>query len=165
MKLLSTVKLISTTKILFSLSLIFFSYLAQAHDSDHSPESYHLAFNGGALHAHIEWLEEPMVGSESYLLIEWKNGENHSPTDPPGSFEVALDMPSMGHGSEPTEVEPWLDETGQEVIGSYKVSNIHFFMGGLWEIQVTLSYPDGSVEMRFFEKNFPGGGHGHGNHH
>ena len=47
------------------------------------------------------------------------------------SLKVILWMPSMGHGSSPTSVNKISDT-------SFDVSNVHFIMGGYWEIRFEL---------------------------
>lgn len=139
---------------------------AQAHGGhdSHAPMA-HLTFANGALHAHATWESAPEVASESILKIEWKNGADHSPVEPPGTFNVVLWMPSMGHGSAPTRIEPLLDAQGTAIVGSYEVSNVYFVMGGDWDVNVTLTYKDGTRETQTIQINFPDDNGGHHGHH
>lgn len=141
--------------------------LAHAHGGhDHGTPMTHLTFANGAIHAHATWQSGPEVSNESLLKIEWKNGADHSPTEPPGAFEVALWMPDMGHGSAPTQIQRVLDAQGQPLTGVYQISNIYFVMGGDWDVNVTLTYQDGSKETQVIKVSIPtDGGGGHHDHH
>lgn len=139
---------------------------AQAHGGhDHGTPMTHLTFAKGAIHAHATWESGPEVSNESLLKLEWKNGADHSPTEPPGVFEVVLWMPSMGHGSAPTQIQRVLDTQGQPQTGVYEISNIYFVMGGDWDVNVSLTYQDGTKETQVIKVSLPtdGGGH-HGQH-
>ena len=139
----------------FLISVVFlFAGYAQAHDH------HHLKFANGIIHAHASWETGPQVSQESMLQIEWKNGADHAPTEP-GSFEVVLWMPSMGHGSAPTQIERVLDAQGQPLIGVYRVTNIYFVMGGEWQVQVILN-KQGVKETQSFRVSFPESGEHHG---
>ncbi len=140
---------------------VIFSTSAFAHGGGHGPGMTHLTFANGAIHAHATWIVGPQVPQESLLKVEWKNGADHSPTVPPGPFEVVLWMPSMGHGSAPTSVLESLDTSGQPILGSYDVKNVFFLMGGDWDVNVTLTYQDGTKETKTIKVNLPNGGHHH----
>lgn len=133
---------------------------AFAHDP-HEPNHAHLVFQSGALHAHASWVKGPLVSEESILRLEWKNGSTHQPTEPKGKVKVILWMPDMGHGSSPTEIQPVLDDSGLPVTGAYDVSAIYFVMGGLWQVKVQLTTPDGQVETQNVDVELAG----HGGHH
>lgn len=140
---------------------------AHAHGGhDHGTPMTHLTFANGAIHAHATWQSGPEVSNESLLKIEWKNGADHSPTEPPGAFAVSLWMPDMGHGSAPTQIQRVLDAQGQPLTGVYQISNIYFVMGGDWDVNVTLNYQDGSKETQVIKVSLPtDGGGGHHGHH
>lgn len=55
--------------------------------------------------------------------------------DPAATPFVQLFMPSMGHGSSPTQVQ-------KISVGIYKVTNVYFSMPGNWDIRIQLK--DGS---------------------
>lgn len=149
-------------------SLLFLTGLAWAHGgSDHTdqPTTSHLGFAGGALHAHVTWEAGPQVSSESRMKIEWRNGSDHSPVEPPGSFRVSLFMPSMGHGSAPTQIQRVLDAQGAPLTGVFEVSNVYFTMGGDWQVKLTLNFADGSKETQVIDLNLPSSGGGHSHSH
>lgn len=51
---------------------------------------------------------------------------------------VKLFMPSMGHGSLPTQVEAEVDEKGHKISGKFRVKDVYFSMPGKWEIRLEL---------------------------
>jgi hypothetical protein len=132
--------------------------LAQAHQ--HKPGS-HLTFANGTVHAHTSWVKGPAVGSESQLRIEWRDGSTHTPAEPPGTFTVDLQMPSMGHGSSPVLITPTTDGSGKANTGAYLVTLMYFTMGGKWDVNVTLTYADGRAETQKILVDLAGGGHSH----
>lgn len=147
--------------IIIAMSLLFGGF-AHAHGGhDHNQPMTHLTFAKGAVHAHATWQSGPQVSAESLLKIEWKSGADHSPAEPPGNFEVVLWMPSMGHGSAPTQIQRVLDSQGQALTGVYQISNVYFVMGGDWDVNVTLTYQDGTKETQTIKVSLPmdGGGH------
>lgn len=145
-------------KLIAAFSMLLFSNLASAHD--HSGMS-HLVFANGALHAHATWVKGPQVADESVLRLEWKNGTNHTPTEPPGNFEVVLwmSMSGKGHGSAPTQIMRVLDPNGQIVVGTYDVTGMYFVMGGDWQVNVTLNFPNGTKETQTINLNIKGDHH------
>mgnify|MGYP000376060174 CR=1 FL=1 len=139
---------------------IAFGSLAQAQAQAHDHmDPYHLIFSQGAIHAHADWKTGPQTSGESILRVEWQSGSAHTPSEPPGPFEVSLWMPSMGHGSAPTRIQRVLDPQGQPVEGVFEVSNMYFIMGGDWQAKVTLTYPDGHKETQIIDVSLEGGGH------
>lgn len=150
--------------LLFTLVLMVAAPFAQAHDDSPptQPASMHLEFANGAIHAHCTWTQGPQSPDESKMTIEWKNGGEHTPTEPPGRFEVSLFMSEMGHGSAPTQLQRVLDKSGNPLVGVYEVSSIYFEMGGKWQVNVTLFYGDGSKETQTIDLDIPGSpNHGH----
>lgn len=148
-------------KVLILMISLLVSGLAAAHGGhDHGhderpraeqPRMSHLTFANGALHAHATWLAGPQVGAESILQIEWMNGADHSPIEPVGSFSVVLWMPSMGHGSAPTVINRIINPQGQPQLGAFQVSRMYFVMGGDWDVEVTLTFPDGTSETQIIK--------------
>ncbi len=130
-------------------------------DHGDQPLAAHLVFKQGALHMHAGFQSPPVVGKESILILEAKNPENHQPVDLNDSVEVALWMPSMGHGSAPTQVQRTLDQNGQVLPGVFTVRNVQFIMGGEWEVRVRLTDDQGQSEIQSFRLTLTGGGHGH----
>jgi hypothetical protein len=115
----------------------------------HAGSMAHLKFSNGAIHAHCLWLQGPQTMNESILQINWMNGADHSPMELPGTFTVKLVMPSMPEmQNPPTQIAPLLDKDGTALVGAYQVSSIYFTMGGDWEVQVTVTYADGSQETQ-----------------
>lgn len=115
------------------------------------PGLIHLSFFGGQTHAHITWAAGPQVGSESKLRLEWRRGSDHAFIEPAGSFDVSLWMPSMGHGSAPTQIRRATDENGQIVTGVYEISNLYFLMPGDWQVLITLKMDDGREDTQMIE--------------
>lgn len=81
-------------------------------------------------------------GYRSFKFRFFRKDQGNSVTGPfvdPGyQFKVVLWMPSMGHGSSPTRVEPLLDTTGNPAVGQYWVKQVYFSMGGDWDIRLQL---------------------------
>lgn len=144
---------------------LLFGAVAQAHGgNDHGAPMTHLVFANGEIHAHAAWQSGPEVSKESLLKIEWKNGADHSPTEPPGTFEVVLWMPLMGHGSAKTQIQRVMDDQGQPLAGVFAISNIYFIMGGDWDVNVALTFADGKKETHVIKVSLPMDGGGHNGH-
>ena len=143
-------------------AFLFQSISAQAHPG-HEAGLIHLKFAKGTVHAHATWKQGPRTPEESILRIEWKNGADHSPIEPPGTFSVKLYMPAMKHGSSPTQMQRVLDDKGQPMTGVYTVSNIYFTMGGDWDVQVALKNTSGTEEVQTFKVHVDDSGQDH--HH
>ena len=123
-------------QVLVTIAAVLVSLSSFAHgDHGDQPLAAHLVFKQGALHMHAGFQSPPVVGKESILILEAKNPENHQPVDLNDSVEVALWMPSMGHGSSPVTVER-LDT------GTYRASEVFFTMKGDWEIRIQLKEGD-----------------------
>jgi len=131
-----------------ALALMVSGGFAFAHGNHDSQKMAHLVFAGGALHAHLTWEKGPLVMEESVLLVQWMNGQTHTPTELPGNFEVSVVMPSMGHGSAPTQIQRVADEKGNPIPGAFEVSNIYFVMGGEWQVDFTVHFEEGSSETQ-----------------
>lgn len=150
------------------LAIASFIFLAQgvfAHNGGHgevreNPLSHHLVFSKSQIHAHTAWAEKPRVGVENILKIEWRSAQDHSLVEP-ANFEVSLWMPSMGHGSAPTQKNPTVDGFGNILPGLYEISNIYFTMGGDWQVILTVTNVDGSQESQVLDLLFPMSGHHH----
>ncbi len=146
------------TKLFKIFPFLFFSSIVFAHDShEHTPEAkpaYHLAFRNNTVHLHIDFENTPAVGSESFLKIQARNGEDHSILNLTDTVDVELSMADMGHGSAPTQVERSLDAQGNSVPGLFRVRNVYFVMGGDWDVRETLTDKNGVAETRSFSINF-----------
>ncbi len=133
---------------------------AQRGHSQNQPVSA-LQYANGAIHAFVTWETGPSVGKESLLRIEWRSGIDGLPIEPPGDFSVVLWMPSMGHGSAPTKIQPYQDAQGRTLLGIYHVSNIYFMMGGDWDVNIALNYQKAGKETRALRVALPRSGKHH----
>jgi hypothetical protein len=153
-RILKTVALL-TTGILINGSVL-------AHEGhENAPLAAHLVFKQNTLHMHATFQDMPMINQEEVLFLEAKDPKTHQTTELNDKIEVVLWMPSMGHGSAPTQVERVVDAQGTVIPGTFKVKNIYFIMGGDWEVQVTLTDADGNQETNSFAVKIAGG---HGTH-
>lgn len=118
-----------------------------------------LHFPKAGLSAELSWLHGPKTGVESILRMDWKNLVSQHSAEP-GSFKVVLWMPDMGHGSSPTRLQRVLGADSQPLVGAYRVTNIYFTMGGVWDVHVSVKLVDGSEETQSIRLTLPGGGHG-----
>ena len=131
----------------------------------HPGHGGHLMFAGGKIHAHLSWDQGPDGnGGESIMRLEWHDGATHALIEPGLPFDVSLWMPSMGHGSAPTQIQRVLDNQGQVVTGTYQIRNMYFVMAGDWDVRVTLKYQDGTTETQTWSITVDGDDHG-GHHH
>jgi hypothetical protein len=136
----------------FVLSIVFMAATAMAHTHPGQTNlKAHLEFKNKALHIHTELMAQPVVGKESFMKLDTRNGKDHSLVDLTGeSIEVILWMPDMGHGSAPTQISRVIDSNGDLVTGRYEVRNIYFVMGGTWAVQVVLTDKNGVKETHSF---------------
>lgn len=146
--------------ILASIAMIFLSLpvLAQADTETR------LTFPDGQVQAVLSWAQGPDAkGGESIMNMEWHDGSTHALVDP-GAFTVTLWMPSMGHGSAPTMIQNAVDANGQSIIGAYQVRNMYFIMPGEWDVQVSLTLPNGQTETQVLPVKIEGSMGGHHRH-
>lgn len=141
-------------------SVIGFANPVFAHGDHGAPPAAHLVFSEGKVHAHVYWENGPNDGAESILRIEMKNGADHTALQITEGVSVELWMPSMGHGSAPTVVQP-IDG----LAGGYRVSNIFFLMPGEWEVRLSLTGFSGGRETKAFSAVVGGGDDGGHEHH
>lgn len=138
---------------------LLLSQVGNAHFlSDMNP----MSFKKGTLLIYPSFEQAPTVGTESFLLLSVKDAQTKLPVEIQDQVEVTLWMPSMGHGSAPTQVERVIDSNGDIVTGTFLVRNVYFIMPGYWEVQVSLSDDKGQSEMQKFDVFFEGD---HGGHH
>ena len=74
------------------------------------------------------------MGVSRFIMKTWKkdSGTLSGPyQDLDKNLHIFLWMPSMGHGSVPVKIKK-IDQ------GEYEVSDVHFIMGGKWEIKFQL---------------------------
>jgi hypothetical protein len=146
--------------VFLSFSIITLSVPTHAHSDHGQLPAGHLVYKQNTLHVHAQFLNQPEINKEALLVLETRDPRNHQIIEIEDSIEVVLWMPSMGHGSAPTQVERQLDAQGNVVPGVFRVRNVYFSMGGLWEIRVGLTDVNGVLETKSFTLNLAGGGHG-----
>tara|TARA_B110001454_G_scaffold219191_1_gene251104 strand:- start:22187 stop:22642 length:456 start_codon:yes stop_codon:yes gene_type:complete len=148
----------------YLLSLVFIAAASWAH-TEHSAQNSlkaHLEFKNKTVHVHTEFTAQPAVGTESFLKLNTRSGEDHSAVElADETVEVVLWMPDMGHGSAPTSISRVVDANGDVVKGRYAVRNIYFVMGGTWEVQISLTDKHGVKETRSFNVVLPETNHHH----
>jgi hypothetical protein len=119
------------------------------------PQSFahsgHLSYKNNTVHIHANFVADPLVGKEATLVLEAKEAATHQPIELMDKVSVVLWMPSMGHGSAPTQIQATLDPNGNVILGSYTVRNIYFIMGGQWDVRVTLTDANGVSETQIFQ--------------
>lgn len=103
----------------------------------------HIRFQklGGCLN--INWLEGPRVGEDDRLVakLHRPNQFDQSPTlFDSGEVNLIVEptMPSMGHGTDETEVE-------KHDVGTFEVRKIFFSMSGSWRIEFRFVGPGGEA--------------------
>jgi hypothetical protein len=132
------------------------------------PAHASLDFPQSGLNAHLEWVISPEGNTgESILRVQWTKLSDGTAFEPRG-FSAVLWMPSMNHGSAPTQVQRVLDNQGNIVPGTYDVRNMYFVMPGDWEVRFTVQNDGSPSETQVWAFNIEGehgGGHGHGGHH
>lgn len=92
-------------------------------------------------------VEMPTEKDKAEFVIsfyEMKNPELRKPVQV-DSLGVKLFMPSMGHGTLPTQVSQ-VEDSGKPVIGKFKVSDVYFSMPGAWEIRFELKKAKGVTD-------------------
>ncbi len=97
-----------------------------------------------------EFTQGPLVGGESTMALRFLDSSTRQPIFIQDKVKVQLWMPSMGHGSAPTIVESKQNESDVSSYGLFKVRNMHFVMGGDWEIRVQLVDASGLSETKSF---------------
>lgn len=138
--------------------LVAFSLFAFGSLAHSAQPAAQLVFNQSGLQATVFWEVAPNLADESVLRIEFKNLQTQKLQDPPADIDAVLFMPDMGHGSAPGDVQ----KLGP---GVYRVTSLYFFMGGLWEVRVTVNGANGSTnETQAFRLNLEDGSD-HDHHH
>lgn len=97
-------------------------------------ESESYSFRKAGLDFSIFWNEGPAMGGSRFTMKIWKSatGTINGPfIDPDKNLHIFLWMPSMGHGSAPVKIK-------KLAAGEYEVSDVHFIMGGKWEVKFQL---------------------------
>jgi hypothetical protein len=133
------------------------------------PTHHEMEFTKSGLKAHLEWVVIPDgKGGESILRVQFTKLIDGSAIEPKG-FAVVLWMPSMNHGSAPTQIQRAVDQQGNIIPGTFDVRNMYFLMPGDWEVRFTLKNENISDEIQVWafsiEGDHQGGGHHHGGHH
>jgi hypothetical protein len=133
------------------------SISAHAHGGGgHPPLAGHLPFKNNTVHLHATFAAEPEVGTEAFLSLEAKDAKTHQPVDLQDDVEVSLFMPTMGHGSAPTQVERVLDSKGNVLPGVFNVRSMYFTMAGDWDVSVTLTDASAVNETQKFSVHIDG---------
>ena len=129
--------------------LIFFSSCGNSplfhHDNEGDPvvtsaepeTTCLLLFPQSQLCAYWRWEDGPQQG-ENRLRLFFSHHENHQPAHLQYNLNIEVWMPSMGHGSLPTQttlIQP----------GEYLIENIFLFMPGEWDIRIQFIEQDGHI--------------------
>lgn len=128
------------------IGLIFFGSLSQA-------QAMPIFFKNGSVQIDLQFVKPPQVGEESMMIVQAKEARTQQPVDLHEELSVELWMPSMGHGSAPTQVERILNQYGDRVVGAYRVRNMYFVMDGEWEVRVILVDERGQQEVQSIRLN------------
>lgn len=117
-----------------------------------------VSFKGHGLCTSMDWVKYPSESETGeFILRFWQKGigKASGPYFQPASpIFVRLWMPSMGHGSSPVEVSPFIDSNGLAVPGVYTVTHVFFVMRGGWEIQVQLKDQSKVLEQASFSLQY-----------
>lgn len=101
--------------------------------------------------------DPPPAGRMTAMTLQFKDGQGQE-RDPQAQPKVALFM-KMGHhqhGSEPTSVRAVPGTKGR-----FEVTNVNFYMPGVWRVEVTLERGGGNDEKQEFTVTTGGGGSRH----
>lgn len=148
-------------KHVFSLFLVLVSFLAISQTAWTATPSGVLSFKEGKLSIFASFIKSPTMDEDSVLALEAIDLSSRQPAVFTDKIDVELWMPSMGHGSSPTQVVPMMDSDARPLAGMYLVTNVFFIMPGDWEVRVTLTDSQGRVETRSFPVRIAGEGHDH----
>lgn len=150
----------------FSLTAICLSFLliCQSVLASDSTAPYILTFPEQNLAIRFQFLATPQAGKDSQAVLETLDLNSGELTSTQHRILVRLWMPSMNHGSAPTQINRWVDQSGAVLNTTYLVKNVFFTMGGSWEVQVLLNPKTASEVMQSFRLDIPGG-HGGGHIH
>ena len=108
--------------------------------------------------ATLSWTQEPGINASgdevdgSFILKLW---DRNLATALAGPFNdpksgvpfVKLWMTSMGHGSSKVTLVPVKDDAGQTLSGQYSAANVHFVMGGQWDIKLQIRATAGGAVL------------------
>lgn len=130
-----------------------------------SPDIDLLVFPRAGLVAEAQWVKGPGVSSESQMRLVWREVNTGKVVDPHLQFAVVLWMPSMDHGSAPTQIRRAVNAANEVIVGTYLVTKMFFIMPRDWEVVVKLRHLDGSEEAAKILLNIAGAGSGAGGHH
>lgn len=107
----------------------------------------------------FQFLTEPGTGKDSQALLETFDLQSGQPVAINQKLQVKLWMPSMNHGSAPTQIQRWVETDGTVSITKYLIKNVYFTMGGQWQVLVTIDPKTPQESTRGFEIAISGGGH------
>jgi hypothetical protein len=97
-------------------------------------EAQELKFKKTDFSFSLVWEMGPQIGESRFIVKTWKNsvGTMNGPyQDLELPLHIILWMPSMGHGSAPVKITKVSE-------GEYEVTDVHFIMGGKWDIKFQL---------------------------
>ena len=104
-----------------------------------------IEFKKAALCAELVWTVAPKKtemptekDKAEFTLRVFQKAKKGTTLKPGDTLTAKLFMPSMGHGSMPTQVEEMRDEQGNVMLGSFRVKDVYFSMPGKWEIRLDL---------------------------
>jgi hypothetical protein len=141
------------------LPLVFLAgigFSAGAHEHASGGPDFHLTF--ADVHAHWYWEVPPSLSEEALARVEFRRASDHAPTALNADPQVEVSMPGMNHGAVPTKIEKVTDAAGMEMPGVYRVSHIFLYMEGPWQVNLSLTADDGSVQTQSFEVDMGTGG-------
>lgn len=112
---------------------------------------WNLKFKNGDLTVVAQFAQAPQSGVKTQMLLTAYDSQTQTIKAWTDQVKVVLWMPSMGHGSAPTQVEPARDEQGQVIPGVLNVKNVYFVMPGDWQVRVILTNEKGLSETQSFD--------------
>ena len=110
----------------------------------------HLSFKNDSLLIQYQFSSSPVAGKKLTMALQTIDAKTNQSIDINDNIKVVLWMPSMGHGSSPTQVEHAVDANGSAITGAYSVKNVYFVMPGEWEVRVILTDAQGTQETKSF---------------
>lgn len=104
------------------------------------PEGCDFWFTQHNVCGRITFVQNPVVNQDSPFQIIFSD-ESLNPVDPTPVFvDLWMNMGGHGHGSAPVKTTK-LQE------GVYRIDNVYFVMGGMWEIRATIGHGTPQAEL------------------
>jgi hypothetical protein len=135
-------------RLLMSFTLLLFSVTAIA------ALPTHVEWKRSKVIATVLWESGPIVGGSSSVLMDFTTTTDKKPTEPPGGIDVVVHKIGQSETFQAT-VTKITDKEGKNVIGKYKVSDVHFTEPGDWQMDVTLKYPNQKNDTEFLRIKVP----------